>query len=96
MEFSSDYTSFQLKSVNNNVMDFSTDYASLTLRRKRSGSVLLKGQKNNSNTTTFMVRRLAWLLGVVVIMLLAIVLPKMLHKIRIVTCTELTILQWLS
>jgi len=80
MEFSSDYNSFQLKSVNNKVMDFSTDYASLTLRRKRSSSVLVHKQKNNSTLTTFMVRRLACLLGVVVIMLLAIVLPNVLRR----------------
>ena len=80
MEFSSDYNSFQLKSVNNKVMDFSTDYASLTLRRKRSSSVLVHTQKNNSTLITFMMKRLACLLKVLVIMLLSIVLHKVKSK----------------
>eukprot|EP00092_Neocalanus_flemingeri_P031439 GFUD01034145.1.p1 GENE.GFUD01034145.1~~GFUD01034145.1.p1 ORF type:complete len:530 (-),score=186.64 GFUD01034145.1:707-2296(-) len=79
MEFSDDYNTFQLKSLSNTVMDFSTDYASLTLRRRRSGSVLTRNSQHSRNTTT-MVRRISCLMGMVVVMLVAVVLPNMLYN----------------
>jgi len=71
MEFSDDFNSFQIKSLNKGVMDFSTDYASLTLRRRRSNSLRTTSfsQHNSSKITTVMRRVTCMVVGAVVLLI---------------------------
>jgi len=76
MEFSDDFSTFQIKSLSHNVMDFSTDYASLTLRRRRTNSMRTKSftQHSNNSLTTVM-RKITFTVLVLVIILVILTLP---------------------
>lgn len=78
MEFSDDYNSFQMKSLNHKVMDFSTDYASLTLRRGRSGSGLTHKHQRPPSPSKF--KQFTFLLVMMVVLAIAVTLPRFLPR----------------
>ena len=81
MEFSDDFSSFQLKSLSHKVMDFSTDYASLTLRRRRSTSVRTNSfTQHSTRSITSTMRRMTCMVGGVVVLLVAVALPSLLRN----------------
>jgi Fic family protein len=70
MEFSDDFNTFQIKSFNQGVMDFSTDYASLTFRRRRrSNSVRTNSfsQQTSTKITSIMRRVTCLVVGAIVL-----------------------------
>ena len=81
MEFSDDFSSFQLKSLSHKVMDFSTDYASLILRRRRSTSVRSNSfTQHSTRSITSTMRRMTCMVGGVVVLLVAVALPSLLKN----------------
>lgn len=82
MEFSDDYSTFQLKSLSHKVMDFSTDYASLTLRRRRrSNSVRTNSfTQHSTRSITSTMRRMTCMVGGVVVLLVAVGVPSLLKN----------------
>jgi len=81
MEFSDDFNSFQLKTLSHSVMDFSTDYASLTLRRRRSNSIRTQSlSQHNTTRVTSIMRRVTCLVVGVVVLLVAVTLSSVLKN----------------
>ena len=81
MEFSDDFNSFQLKTLSHSVMDFSTDYASLTLRRRRSNSIRTQSlSQHNTTRVTSIMRRVTCLVVGAVVLLVAVTLSSVLKN----------------
>jgi len=81
MEFSDDFNSFKINPLSHKVMDFSTDYASLTLRRRRSNSIRTQSctQQKKNNLVTIM-RQLTIVVIGIFVLLVTITLPKFYSK----------------